>query len=192
MKDGHQRHGGGCNTAVLARKMTPAPRRGCQHRGAGMKNGHRRHGGGCNTAVLARKMAPAPQRGRQHRGAGMKNGHRRRTSNAAPNVAPKSALNSLLDSAPNSGANLAPNSAPNSAPSSASNSAPKSVPINSLPFNILREMGIPPPPDERPGAGQWRSRRPSQDGTPSQDELQGSYRAQNKSIWSKKCQRICW
>ena len=53
-------------------------------------------------------------------------------------------------------------------------------------------MDVTPPPDERPGAGQWRSQRPSQDGTPSQDELQGSYRAQNKSIWSKKCQRICW
>ena len=46
--------------------------------------------------------------------------------------------------------------------------------------------------DKRPGAGQWRSRRPSQDGTPSQDELQGSYRAPNKSIWSKKCRGSCW
>ena len=29
-------------------------------------------------------------------------------------------------------------------------------------------------------------------GTPCQDELQGSYRAPNKSIWSKKCQGSCW
>ena len=54
-----------------------------------------------------------------------------------------------------------------------------------------------PPPDilrinvwAPPGIGQWRSRRPSQDGILFQDELQGSYRAPNKSIWIKKL--ISW
>ena len=42
------------------------------------------------------------------------------------------------------------------------------------------------------GAGQSGSRRPSQDGTLCQDELQGSYRAPNGCIWSGNSRKTCW
>ena len=49
-------------------------------------------------------------------------------------------------------------------------------------------MGVSPPPDERQGTCQGRSRRPSQDGTLFQDELQGSYRAPNSLSGAKNAE----